>query len=844
MLNRRKFLKLGALGATGAEALRGTAARAESAPLKPGGEAYNHLSGAALEGVPTACCQCASRCAAIAYRDSGYVVKVEGQPESIRTLGKLCAKGQASHTQVYDPDRILKPMRRSGPRGSGQWEQVTWESALTDLTARLKQLRDAGTPEKFMFHHGWISAGADALINKSFLPLYGTATIADNSCLGQSARITAHDLTWGGYEDSWDFDHTRYVLNFGSNVMEAHTNHVALSRRLSFALTDRNVKMVTFDVRLSNTAAKSNTWFQIRPGADAAVVLAMCHVVISEGLYRGAGEEFLAYCLTSPDYRATTEQKIADLAAHLANFTPEWAEEISGVAAADIRNVAIEFASARPGCIISSRGATAHYNGVDTERAIQMLAALTGNIDIAGGRCLGVKPEWQYPRPESAPPAARALNVLSGVPGQVALPVHGVGQQVLRMIRETDAAGRPEIYLWHNYNPVFSNGNCGENSEILKDETLIPFTVAVTPFYDESAALADLILPDATWLETFDFETGISPTQIPEFYIRQPVVPPQGEARDFKDVCCDLAARLELPLGFASAEEFLGKCCELTPQVRDNGGFNGMKKWGLWYDKEAGPLYQAYLQPVDPAAIRKEGVILDEQWGVYWNWQAAGVADAQAAKSQGYRDTPGAWKGYAGQRFGDTVLFGFRPEHFNKSGFMELYSPILAAKGLPGLPVYTPVPEHQTLAEDELILTTFRVNVQTLSRTQNCRWLDEIDGDNPAWINPESAASRGINDGDRIRMQTALGEVETVARVTENVVPGVVAVSSHGGRWEYGRYASGKKAPFSLAEDKPEEEHKWWHYGTIHPNWIIDNIVEPVSGQQRWMDTVVRISKA
>jgi hypothetical protein len=72
----------------------------------------------------------------------------------------------------------------------------------------------------------------------------------------------------------------------------------------------------------------------------------------------------------------------------------------------------------------------------------------------------------------------------------------------------------------------------------------------------------------------------------------------------------------------------------------------------------------------------------------------------------------------------------------------------------------------------------------------------------------------------------------------------VVAVSSHGGRWEYGRYASGKQAPFSLAEDKPEEEHKWWRYGTIHPNWIIDNNVEPVSGQQRWMDTVVKISKA
>jgi anaerobic selenocysteine-containing dehydrogenase len=147
------------------------------------------------------------------------------------------------------------------------------------------------------------------------------------------------------------------------------------------------------------------------------------------------------------------------------------------------------------------------------------------------------------------------------------------------------------------------------------------------------------------------------------------------------------------------------------------------------------------------------------------------------------------------------------------------------------------------MTEDQVVMTTYRVNVQTLSRTQNCRWLDEINGDNPAWVNPETAAARGIADGDRIRLKTALGEIETTARVTENVVPGVVAISSHGGRWEYGRYASGKKAPFSLAADTPYEQFKWWTHHTSHPNRIIDNVAEPISGQQRWMDTVVTLSR-
>ena len=840
-INRRKFLKLGAITASGA--LVNTEAKAEADKLKQGGKDFSSLSGTQRDAVPTACALCASKCAAIAYLDGGYVVKVEGQPESQRTQGRLCAKGQAGHTQVYDPDRILKPMRRTGPRGAGQWRQISWDEALNELTGRLQKLRDAGEPEKFMFHHGWISASADALINKVFLPSYGTATIADNSCLGQSARIIAHELTWGNHADNWDFENTGYILNFGSNVMEAHTNHVALSRRLSHALAEHNTTMITFDVRLSNTAAKSNVWYQLKPGTDAAIALAMCQVVMQEELYRLQGERFLEFCLVTPNPNASLDEKVAALKAYLAEYTPEWAEGISGVPAADIRQVARAFASTNRACIISSRGATAHFNGLDTERAIQMLAALTGNIDNPGGRCIGVKPVWQFPTGPAEKPAPKQLAILNGFAGAVALPVHGVGHQVLRMIKD-GSAGRPDVYLWYNYNPVFSNGHCQENIDILKDEKIIPYTVAVTPFYDESAALADLILPDAVYLETYDFEDGISANQVAEYYIRQPVVKPQGEARDFKDVCCDLAQRMGFPLGFASAEEFLRQSCELTPEIKNVGGFDSIKQWGIWSDPKAEPQYYSYERPVGADALRQDGVILDAASGVYWNWRSAGVRDEATAKTNGYRQTPGAYKGYVAQKIGDQAYRGFPPDVINKSGLFEIYSPILAAKHLSALPVYAAAPEHAGLAGDQVILTTYRVNVQTLSRTQNCRWLDEINGDNPAWINPKTAATKGIADGDRIKLKTPLGEIETTAKVTENVVPGVVAISSHGGRWEYGRYASGKKAPFSLAEDTPYEKFKWWRYGTIHPNWIIDNVAEPVSGQQRWMDTVVSLYKA
>ncbi len=845
MVSRREFLKLGAAAAAGAPLLAGKKARAHETDLiTRGGKDYSYLSGTERQATPTTCALCPSRCAAIGYVENGYVVKVEGHPDSQRTMGTLCAKGQASVNQVYDPDRILQPLKRAGKRGEGKWEKISWDAALDELAGRLETLRGEGRPEMFMFHHGWISASADRLINKVFLPAYGTGTIADNSCLGQSARLTAHELTWGGYFDSWDFDNTRFILNFGSNVIEADTNHVALARRLSFALTDRNLKMVTFDVRLSNTASKSHTWIQIRPGTDAAVVLAMCNVVMAEGLYRGQGEEFLSFCQVTPDPNASLDEKVAALNVHLAPYRPEWAEKVSGVGAGHIRDIAIEFAAARPACVISSRGASAQYNGVEAERAIQMLAAITGNIDNPGGRCLAVVPRWNYPTGPKDKPEPRRLEIVDGLEGEAALPIHGVGHQVLRMIKD-GRAGRPEVYMWYNYNPVFSNGNVRENIDILGDESLIPHTVAVTPFYDESAALADLILPDAVYLETYDFEDALSPAQVPEYSIRQPVVAPQGEARDFKDVCCDLARRMGFPLGFGSAEEFVKQSCKLTPDVKKKaGGFRGMKKKGVWRDPDAKPAYYSYKKAVAAEALREDGVVLDEATGVYWNWKAAGAASENEARSKGYRKIPGAYKGYVGQTIGNAVHEGFRPSRINKSGYFELYSEILKEKGLPPLPSYGAIPEHRDMKADEMILTTFRINVQTLSRTQNCRWLDEINVGNPGWINPETAAARGIADGDRIKIGSRLGEIEATAKVTENVVPGVIAISSHGERWEYGRYASGRKAPYGIERDSPNEGLKWWAHGGVHANWIIDNVSEPISGQQRWMDTVVSVRKA
>ena len=842
MVDRRNFLKLGAAAASVPLLPSRAAQAATSEELKTGGEGYSHYSGNKLKAIPSVCGQCPSRCAVLGYVDEGRLVKIEGQPNSIRNQGKICAKGQTGASKIYDPDRILTPLRRTGKRGEGQWKQVSWDEALNELSGRLKKFRDDGKPEKFVFHHGWVSASAEKLIDEVFLPTYGTASIINQTCQRQSARWTAHELTWGGNVDNWDLEKARYILNFGSNLLEAHTNFVSLAKRLIKTTVDQEMKIVTFDVRLSNTATNSDRWIPIKPGTDLAVVLAMCNVIMAEDLYRGRGEAFLDYCLLSDDVNASRADKITILKKHLADYTPEWAAKISGVAAEQITTIARDFAKTTPACVISSRGAASHYNGVEMERAVQMLAAITGNIDSPGGRCRAVTPQWTYPTGAKDKPTARKMAFIDDIAKTAALTEFGTGHTVLRRIKESSE--RPGLYMWYHHNPAYANGDSQETINILKDETLLPFTVAVTPFYDESAALADLILPDATYLERYDVEDGVSPGQVPEYALRQPLVKPLGEARDFKDVCVELAKRMDLKLGFKSGEDFIKKACKLTIPVKKKArGFRGMKKRGVWHDKKALPAYYGYRTEIPAEILSADGVILDDKTGVYWNWKTAGIENKAQARATTYRDTPKAAAGYLGQRIGDKVVSGFAPGLLNKTGLFELYSPILAAKGLPALPSFVAIPEHAAMKDDQLILTTFKVNVQVLSNTGNGGWLTEIHHDNPLWINPLTATARGIVEGDAITVKSRIGEVVARAMITPTVAPGVVALSTHLGRWEGGRYAAGKRAPFAV-EDERHDQYRWWTANGTHANWIIPDSPEPVSGQQCWMDTVVTVAKA
>lgn len=826
--NRRELIKAGLAGLIpllfgGCAALGNKKTAIKSPAIKVGKAGYEFDANGWIEPpngcVPSACWQCVCRCSAWFFKNSdGVFTHVEGNPNSLRTRGKVCVRSHGAVSQVYNPDRILFPMLHIGQeRGDGQWKRISWDEALKIVAERMKKNIEAGTPEKIMPHYGRAKASFSQIIFKLFFQkVVGTGTIGNHTSICEGGKWTSQELVWGKHYDINDVEKTNFVLNFGCNVFEAHTSHNVFSQRVTEALA-KGVPMHTFDVRLSNTAAKSTQWIPIKPGTDLAVILAMAHVVIQEGLY------------DSVFIDKWTNVTIPELEKHLSGYTPEWAEKISSVPAATIKKLAKKYAKAKPGTTISYRGAIAHYNGVDTERAIMMLEALCGNIDVFGGRCKAVGAQWinSFKVPEYVK-EEKKLKILDGE--GIAYPTHHVSNQVLRMIKE-GKQGRPDMYITYCHNPVYANGDCGGDIEIFKNKDLIPFFVSVDAYYSESTALADLILPDAVYPEKWTWEDMVSYDQIAEYYIRQPVVKPLAEARDFSDVCCELARMLGRPLPFNSHEEFVKDACENTPGVKEAGGFDFMKKYGVWYDKTAKPAYKSHEKELKPEDLA--GTSVDIKTGVIWKGKVG----------EGYAATKDAYKLYVGQMIDDVAYKGFPPDKINKSGKFEIYSQFLVDKGWYPLPTWIPVPEHKRLKKDELILTTFKVMQHVQSRTQNCKYLTEIYHDNPAWLNSETAKQFGISDGDSVKIVSKIGGVITKVKVTEGIVPGVIAISHHCGHWQYGRYASGVKSPFGR-DDEQDLQRIWWKKNRgMHLNWIIPNSPDPISGQQRGNDTVVTIER-
>lgn len=763
---RRTFLKFSAVA--GALAwlkfmLGGAAAALESA-----GRHISRTTYRPHKGVPSTCLNCYARCGIIGYTEYGRAIKIGGNPENPNSRGRLCAKGQAGLNVLYDPERVLHPLKRVGKRGEGRWKKISWDEALSEISGKLKALQSQGRQEEFIFQSERDITTQD--LARRFLHAFGSPNCFNRVSLGGHNKKTAHQLTWGSDLELGDISRSDYILNFGSNPYEAYILRASFVQRLAEARTLRifdarvheRAKLVTFDVRVSQTAGKSDEWHPVKPGTDAVVALAMANVIMQKGLY---DRKFL---------RQWTNYSIEGLKRHLAQYTPELAESISGVSASDIRRIAMEFASARSATTISTGGVTKHLNGVYSERCIILLNVITGNIDVKGGYCL--PRYYTFSEPSPVPPIPEKKCKVKTAQDEIL--GREVGPELFPFIKEGGI--KVGVYMTYQHNPAYAYPDTLLVNTVLKDESLVPFFVAIDTHISETASLADIVLPAATYLERWELESAPCFEMVPFISLRQPIVQPLGQSKAFSDILIDLARKLggvmEVYFNFTTLE-YLERTIASVDKLRKAGGIEYLRQHGVWHDPDAKPDYGLY-------------------------------------KKKGF-NTP--------------------------SGKVEVYSHKLKRLGFNPLPVYVPIKAHSSLSGKEFILTTFQWNVHTHFKTANCKWLSEITHANPAWINASVAAAYGIKDGDAIKITSRSGSMLTKANVTEGIHPQVIAVSDSCGHWEYGHTAQAKRFKSS---DPETDLLWWGKEGHgAHPNSIISMASDPVGGGQAWMDTVVSVEK-
>ncbi|MBS0306280.1 MAG: molybdopterin oxidoreductase family protein [Proteobacteria bacterium] len=914
---------------------------------------------AAYEVRKTTCYMCACRCGIRVHLKDGQVRYIDGNPDHPLNQGVICAKGSAGIMKQYSPARLTRPLKRreGAPRGAGDFVEIEWEEAYSTLAERLAKIR-ASDPKKFALFTGRDQMQA---LTGLFARQYGTPNYAAHGGFCSVNMAAGLIYTIGG--SFWEFggpdlDRARLFVMIGT-AEDHHSNPL----KIAIAKFKRaGGRFVSINPVRTGYSAVADEWVPIRPGTDGAFLLAVIHEIVAKGLYDrefvvqytnggelvnldAAHDEYGMFVRTEvPQEEACYdpqnklwwdrhtnrpvlshasgadpflrgEFRLADgtpvkpafqlLQERVQDYTPEWAEAITGIPAATIRRLAHEMGitardqrielpiawtdawgrehdtvSGNPVAFHAMRGLAAHSNGFQTIRALGVLMSLLGTIDRPGG----FRHKPPYPRP--IPPCARTPNdpravqpnhPLDGAPlgwpsdpddlfvnddgspvridkafsWEYPLAVHGLMHNVITNAWRGNPYRIDTLLIFMANMSWNSTMNTAEVRKMLEDrdeggEYKIPFLVVADAFQSEMTAFADLVLPDTTYLERHDvmsmLDRPISEFDGPVDAVRIPVVPPSGQCRPFQDVLIELATRLELPA-------FVGKGGERK--------FRDYPDFVVNYETEPG-----------------SGI------GFLAGWRGKG-----GEKSLVGEPNPRQWEMYAQH---DCVYHHVLPRSYQymrnwNQGYLEwsrahritryaepilihLYSEVLQrfrlaaqGRGLTRKPpqaqrkrietYFDPLPFYYEPLEAQLTdkhryplaAVTQRPMAMYHSWDAQNAWLRQIHTYNLLYINTQTARAAGIADGDWVTVESPWGRVRCKAAHTQAVEPGTV--------WTWN--AIGKAAgAWNLEPDANESREGFLLNHLISeelPERGSDHRVsnsDPVTGQAGWYDVRVRVVKA
>jgi thiosulfate reductase/polysulfide reductase chain A len=498
--------------------------------------------GQATRVLKSVCRGCHGGCGVLLHVEGDRLVKVEGDRESPLNHGRLCPIGTVTLDLVYHPDRLQHPLRRVGARGSGEWRRISWDQALDEISQRLLAIREEFGAEAIALgtgtgrHHiRWVSRFGHALgtpnwcepgFAQCFHPRVNTCilTFGDFPVSDYTGDVSPNCIMFWGHNptNSGPDGETRF------NVLEA---------------LERKPKIIVIDPRQTDLAKRADIWLQIRPGVDDALALSMLNVIIEEKLY---DEPFVARWTHGFDA----------LRERVRGHSPEWAEPITWVAAANIRAAARLFATTKPallewGCAIEHTPKC-----IQTVRAVSMLPALTANIDVPGGWVFGMHGLGRFPSLiENLTPAvsvkrlgADRFKLLGGAGAD--LPAAHI-PTLLQAMRE----GKPypvKAFLVFGNNTLATYAN---TSLVYESLMKLEFMVCADLFMTPTAELADIVLPAASWPELNQL-AGL-PTVAANVVLAQQRAVRIGECKSDEEIFVELARRMKLPVGTETVEDVL-----------------------------------------------------------------------------------------------------------------------------------------------------------------------------------------------------------------------------------------------------------------------------------------------
>jgi anaerobic selenocysteine-containing dehydrogenase len=478
----------------------------------------------------------------------GLAKKLEGNSDHPISLGKLCARGQAAIQVTYHPDRIIHPLKRSGARGSGPYQEITWDEAMTMLVAQLDGLAATGDTKALAFITKPMRGQRQKLISQ-FMRQFGAPPPVAFEAIDDQVLRRANARSFGREQlPTFDFAHSRYILSFGADFLGTWNAPVPQSvgyGSMRQGNPGQRGKFVQIEARMSQTGANADEWVPVNPGSEGFLALGMAHVILKAKL-------------RTADAAGRAGMQIDGWSAGLPAHTPEETAKRTGLKAERIERLAHEFAQNSPAIALAGGPPLAHTNGMFSALAANALNALAGAIGQPGGTSFMPQPKGLLDDNESRPFAGFIADAA------------------------TQSTPAVKLLLLHEANPVYGSPAAWRVRETLAK---IPFIVSFGSFIDETSILADLILPDHSFLESWVDDVPESGAAVAVASVAEPAMYPLHQTRAMPDVLLDASHRLAKPLSPAlpwkTYDEMLKSAFEAlssAPDTWKNARLNG----GLW----------------------------------------------------------------------------------------------------------------------------------------------------------------------------------------------------------------------------------------------------------------------